>query len=46
MRHPVFDTKGATREEAKGAEASLSQVKVKKQDKTSDSFELFCVSVI
>jgi len=30
----------------KGLKPSLSQVKVKKQDKISDSFDLFCVSVI
>jgi len=36
--------KGATRE---GNEIpSLSQVKIKKKDKISDSFDLFCVSVM
>jgi len=41
--------KGATRGEAKGAEApSLNQVKVKNKDKIPDSliFYLFCILVI
>jgi len=37
---------GATRERLRGLKSSLSHAKVKKKDKISGSFDLFCVSVI
>jgi len=43
----LFRSKGATRKWAKGVETPpLAKSKLKKQDKISDSFDIFCVSGI